>query len=681
MTRESDVTLSFDVLLVGDAPAAGDVRAALPEPLVEPTAVSGMAAALSRVAEGGIDCVVTDHDLPDGDAIELLEQLGERTDRPPGIVYTAAGDEAVASAAIDAGAAAYIPRTGDDTERLAERVVEEARRNHVAATMDTDDPMAADLQLSKRTLDEAPVGVVVADPHEEDEPLVYINEAFERLTGYERHEVLGRNCRFLQGEDTNPEAVATIRQAVDDRRPVSVELLNYRKDGEPFWNQLNIAPIRDDDGRVTHLVGFQTDITERKEVELRAQRQAEQLRADRRKRQRLLARIDGLVRRVTEATVESTDATALRQRVCQAVVDTGDYDAAWIGSKEATSGRLVADCRAGCGAADAVAVDLAQEGPAATALDSGGVAVAEATSLESTSVHRRFVGPNGAVAAVPLQYREANYGVLVVYAAESQTVDEHEQAVLEALGRVAATGLNALQNHRLLTTDERLELAFAGEPPGPGLAELAAEAEADITYRGIIANDGELVVSALIGDSDAEALSAAADSVDGVEQVREIASHDDGCLVEALLCDDSLVRLVLDHNGAVQAYTANSDRLELRVELPPDAAPNPLVESLQERCSGLSLRSQRHTQTDAHGDGLIGSLRESLTDRQLETLRRAYLSDYFEWPRPVSGDDIAESMDISRSTLHQHLRAAESKLVGALLTELDDVGDQDRGPN
>ena len=120
------------------------------------------------------------------------------------------------------------------------------------------------LTLMSRAVESAAQGITVADANQPDEPLVYANEAFERLTGYDRQRVLGRNCRFLQGDGTDEETVARLRRAIDNERPVSVELLNYRADGTPFWNQLNIVPIRDDDGAVTHYLGLQQDVTERR---------------------------------------------------------------------------------------------------------------------------------------------------------------------------------------------------------------------------------------------------------------------------------------------------------------------------------------------------------------------------------------------------------------------------------
>ncbi|WP_435067279.1 PAS domain-containing protein [Haloplanus sp. C73] len=126
---------------------------------------------------------------------------------------------------------------------------------------------AADVRLKERAMDEAPVGITISDPSQPDNPVIYANDAFERITGYPIDEVLGRNCRFLQGEDTDPETVDRMRRAVDNWEPVTVEVRNYRQSGEMFWNQVTIAPIYDENGEPSHFVGFQQDVTDRKEVE------------------------------------------------------------------------------------------------------------------------------------------------------------------------------------------------------------------------------------------------------------------------------------------------------------------------------------------------------------------------------------------------------------------------------
>ncbi len=129
-------------------------------------------------------------------------------------------------------------------------------------------------RLRDRALRSISQGIVITDLSRPDYPIIYANATFEQITGYTEADVLGRNCRFLQGVDTDPVAIAEIRNAVKERRECAVELLNYRKDGTPFWNALTIGPVSDASGRVTHLVGVQTDVTQRKQFE-EARRDAE----------------------------------------------------------------------------------------------------------------------------------------------------------------------------------------------------------------------------------------------------------------------------------------------------------------------------------------------------------------------------------------------------------------------
>jgi PAS domain S-box-containing protein len=123
-----------------------------------------------------------------------------------------------------------------------------------------------ELHRKTRAMDEAQVGISMADA-EGDLPIVYANEGFERVTGYDAAEIVGRNCRFLQGAATDEAAVAELGDAVDAGEAASVELLNYRADDSPFWNEVRLSPIEGPDGDLTHYLGFQTDVTERKRTE------------------------------------------------------------------------------------------------------------------------------------------------------------------------------------------------------------------------------------------------------------------------------------------------------------------------------------------------------------------------------------------------------------------------------
>jgi phosphoserine phosphatase RsbU/P len=123
------------------------------------------------------------------------------------------------------------------------------------------------LTLKNRALAATAEGITIADARLPDCPIIYANEGFERLTGYSVQSIIGRNCRFLQGSDTDPSAIGEIRRAVTERRECAVEILNYRKDGTPFWNRLSITPVKDSKDQVTHFIGIQSDITSRRNAE------------------------------------------------------------------------------------------------------------------------------------------------------------------------------------------------------------------------------------------------------------------------------------------------------------------------------------------------------------------------------------------------------------------------------
>ena len=110
-------------------------------------------------------------------------------------------------------------------------------------------------------------GIVITDPKMPDNPIIYVNPAFEEISGYTAEEVRGRNCRFLQGGYHEQPALDELREALTEERECRVVLRNYRKDGTPFWNELYVSPVHDEDGLLTNFVGVQNDITERRRIE------------------------------------------------------------------------------------------------------------------------------------------------------------------------------------------------------------------------------------------------------------------------------------------------------------------------------------------------------------------------------------------------------------------------------
>lgn len=126
-------------------------------------------------------------------------------------------------------------------------------------------------ELLLQLVENAQDGIVLAEKEGDDTILVYVNPAFEKLTGYASEDILYQDCRFLQGEDTDQTAVKTIREAIENNQPVRTVLKNYRKDGSVFWNELSVTPFYDELDKITYYIGIQKDVTAQVELALELQ--------------------------------------------------------------------------------------------------------------------------------------------------------------------------------------------------------------------------------------------------------------------------------------------------------------------------------------------------------------------------------------------------------------------------
>jgi PAS domain S-box-containing protein len=136
-----------------------------------------------------------------------------------------------------------------------ERAAEELAAEHGVG-----DPFAAAIRATR-------MAMIVTDARQADNPIIFANDAFLALTGYHRDEVIGRNCRFLQGPDTNPADVEKLREAVAHGEDIAVDILNYRKDGSTFWNALYLSPVRGKTGEIAYFFASQLNVSDKKRVE------------------------------------------------------------------------------------------------------------------------------------------------------------------------------------------------------------------------------------------------------------------------------------------------------------------------------------------------------------------------------------------------------------------------------
>jgi PAS domain S-box-containing protein len=197
-------------------------------------------------------------------------------------------------------------------------VIDKARH---ASRLTGDNPAAASASglvdrsaLALISVERTRMPMIVSDPLQPDNPIVLANSAFLKLTGYTADEVVGRNCRFLQGPRTDPAAIQTLRDRLAEGGDITIELLNYRKDGTAFWNELHISPIHDDDGQLVYHFASQMDVTDRRQAQALEQVEHRLLKEVDHRAKNALALVQGIVR-LSQADDSASYARAVQGRV------------------------------------------------------------------------------------------------------------------------------------------------------------------------------------------------------------------------------------------------------------------------------------------------------------------------------------------------------------------------------
>jgi diguanylate cyclase (GGDEF)-like protein/PAS domain S-box-containing protein len=219
--------------------------------------------ALEVMGKNQHDVYLVDFRLGMRNGIQLLEEAIASGCKAP-IILLGQGDCKVDIAAMQAGAADYLIKGQIDSSGL-ERAI-----RHAIERSYTLEKLRQALQENSRlasAIANITTGVVITDPNQPDNPIMFVNPSFTSITGYTLEEVVGRNCRFLQGKETDARVLRQLREAIAHPRAHTCILLNYRKDGTPFWNELSIAPIFDPQGKLIYFVGLQANVTDRKQSE------------------------------------------------------------------------------------------------------------------------------------------------------------------------------------------------------------------------------------------------------------------------------------------------------------------------------------------------------------------------------------------------------------------------------
>ena len=630
------------------------------------TLVNNATSAIAKVTTGEYDCIVSEYALPGDDGLALAEAIEESDARVPVVLFSEVDDEEVLEHAFESGVDEFLHKNGAaSVDRLVTNVstVSSARREPGdKQDISGHEPSAEEVSRAVR---EAPVGVSLSDPDLPDYPLVYVNEAWEDHTGYPVEAAIGRNPRFLQGPGTDPETVERLSTAIANEVQITVEIRNYRRDGTPFWNELTVAPVYGADGDLAHYVGFQNDVTDRKRAEQLAEERAEKLATERQVLDRVLGRVNGLLSEISRILVESRDRETIAERVCEEIADEPGYMGGWIGEISSATGQLDVTAASGI-PVEAGTSFSAEEMPEAVtqAVETGELQGASAGSASGGPLAPSTVG-GPRLLVVPITYGHRRYGLLGIYSSEGNALDRRERKVCESVGKMIANGMHSVETTRILTTDRVVELCVAIGDPTFSLSQVADAIGGTIDHLGTTRLDDDACELYLRATDPTEDVSAV-EELSFVESAR-LVSETNGDVTIAVTATESppLTRLA-EYGGVVVEATADATSANLTIEAPPEQDVRGMLDVFRAEYDGVELRSRVERESrDRSLTEFASAVDERLTDRQRSALKTAELNGYFEWPRPVDGSEIAERMDITRQTFHQHLRAAERKLVEA----------------
>ncbi|PSP75152.1 hypothetical protein BRC86_03820 [Halobacteriales archaeon QS_3_64_16] len=515
------------------------------------------------------------------------------------------------------------------------------------------------------------------------------NDRLNEATGYTDAELAGMDpLSLVASEDRESVAEAMTTVFAGGEAQTRNSRLR-RKDDEEIPYEFNGSTLTDADGEIVGLAGTARDVTERRHRERALRYQADRLER--------LDRINAVIRDVDRALVRASTREEVEREVCERLASATPYRFAWIGESEggAVTPRTWAGVEDGyldaqeAGGGDAespekgTAIDRSEASDvrtARTAIRTGDIQVVQQIAEESgCEPWREAALDRGyrSVAAVPLIYRGTTYGVLCIYASDPNAFEDTERTVIDELAGTIAYAISAAERRRALMTDTVIEVTLAICDPSRFLLGLSADLDCHLALEGLVPQpNGSLVEFVSIEGVPASAVLERASEA-GVEAtvVSDAPSgnvNDTESVVRFLVPghDSSISAALADHGGVLTEATAEGGEARIVAEFPTDTDVRAVLAALESNYPDTELLArQERERTDASGTRLRGALADALTDRQHEILETAYHAGYFEWPRERSGEELADSFDVAKPTLHEHLRAAERKLLGTFFDQ------------
>jgi predicted DNA binding protein/GAF domain-containing protein len=389
---------------------------------------------------------------------------------------------------------------------------------------------------------------------------------------------------------------------------------------------------------------------------------------------RRLNRLNALVEEIIRSLVGAATREEIERTVCEALADSAFYVDARVVERGTEPDSVVP--RIGPGGEDVLAGEVPGAEPVRSALEDGTLRVVPrlATDERVPDPLREAAVEGGARSCLvaPLSYADTVFGALVVHAPEPDAFSERETVAFETLGRVVGFVINATNNRRLLLGNTVVEVELGLDPSDAWFTALSERLACTVTVSGVVpTEEGSLLEYATVEGASTDAVREALDEAPAVEDARVLADDGDRCSIEcAVSAEAAGLRAIAEYGASLRTARAVDGSGSLTARFPAAASAREAVSAIEERLDGAELLAKRVVDRSERSAPTVRQrVVERLTDKQLAALRAASLAGYYDYPRGTTAEDLAASLDIAPSTLHQHLQAAQRKLLATVFDD------------
>ncbi|MFB6179410.1 MAG: PAS domain S-box protein [Halorientalis sp.] len=387
--------------------------------------------------------------------------------------------------------------------------------------------------------------------------------------------------------------------------------------------------------------------------------------------------INDIIRELDQSIIRASTRQEIEREVCDRLVQYDQFEFVWIGRPDWAAERVEPCAWAGTkqGYLDAATLDISEANtlPAVETIRTQAVTHVpdpakglRADAWRTEALKRDYQ----AALSVPIVYGDISYGALTVYTADPTTLDAMSQSVIEELGETIGHAINAIKTRRGILSDQAVELELEIYDEGV-FRQLAERLDAELKLTDLVPEtDRRSTAFFLVEDADAEAVETATDAFVSIDGVTLLATTDELARFRASIDGQTVPNTIIEYGARPQEITVNAARTRAVVELPSETNVRPFIEKLKEHYATVELvaRRDRHESGQSHAE-FTAEFETALTDRQLEVLKTAYQSGFFESPKEQTGTEIASALDITQPTFNHHLRVAQRKLLETVLGE------------